>query len=164
MGHIGSYVWELRQQVGTRQLLLPGAQVLVLRTDGAALLQRRADNGLWELPAGACEPGHSFADTAAAELFEETGIRADPADLVAFASLSDPVLHQLQYPNGDRVHAFALCFCLTGWDGTVLPEESEVAEIAFFPLDRVPAPTHPPTLEVLRLYGQYVLTGAFQAR
>ena len=164
MGHVGSYVWELRQKVGSRQLLLPGAQVLVLRADGAALLQRRADNGVWELPAGACEPGQSFAGAAAAELFEETGIRADPAELVAFASLSDPQLHQLEYPNGDRVHAFALCFVLEGWQGTVMPEEAEVSEIGFFSLTRIPAPTHPPTLEVLRLFGLYRQTGAFQAR
>lgn len=164
MAHVGSYVWELRQKVGSRQLLLPGAQVLVLRTDGAALLQRRADNGVWELPAGACEPGQSFAGAAAAELYEETGIRTDPADLVAFASLSDPNLHQLEYPNGDRVHAFALCFLLDGWEGTVTPEESEVSEIGFFPLTQVPAPTHPPTLEVLRLFGLYRRTGVFQAR
>lgn len=164
MGHVGSYVWELRQKVGSRQLLLPGAQVLVLRTDGAALLQRRTDNGLWELPAGACEPGQSFAGAAAAELFEETGIRADPDGLVAFASLSDPKLHQLEYPNGDRVHAFALCFVLEGWDGTVTPEESEVAEIGFFPLTQIPAPAHPPTVEVLRLFELYRRTGVFQAR
>ncbi|WP_104053400.1 MULTISPECIES: NUDIX domain-containing protein [unclassified Arthrobacter] len=164
MGHIGSYVWELRQKVGKRQLLLPGAQVLVLRTDGTALLQRRVDNGVWELPAGACEPGQSFAGAAVAELFEETGIRTDPADLVAFASLSDPDLHQLEYPNGDRVHAFALCFCLTGWEGSVTPEKSEVSEIGFFPLSRVPDPLHPPTREVLQLYAQYLQTGIFQAR
>ena len=152
------------KKLGSHQLLLPGAQVLVLQTDGAALLQRRTDNGLWELPAGACEPGQSFAGAAAAELFEETGIRADPDGLVAFASLSDPKLHQLEYPNGDRVHAFALCFVLEGWDGTVTPEESEVAEIGFFPLTQIPAPAHPPTVKVLRLFELYRRTGVFQAR
>ncbi|GAC1373463.1 MAG: NUDIX hydrolase [Pseudarthrobacter sp.] len=164
MGHIGSYVWELRQQVGSRQLLLPGAQVLVLGAQGTVLFQRRVDNGVWEFPAGACEPGQSFATTAVAELFEETGIRADSADLVAFASLSEPELHQLEYPNGDKVHAFALCFALERWEGDVLPEEAEVSEIAFFPLTEAPSPTHPPTLEVIRLYQRYRETGAFQAR
>jgi 8-oxo-dGTP pyrophosphatase MutT (NUDIX family) len=164
VGHIGSYVWELRQKVGSRQLLLPGAQVLVLGAHGTALFQRRVDNGVWELPAGACEPGQSFADTAVAELFEETGILANSADLIAFASLSEPELHQLEYPNGDKVHAFALCFVLERWQGNVLPEKSEVSEIAFFPLTEVPSPTHPPTLEVIRLYRRYRETGAFQAR
>jgi len=86
VGHIGSYVWELRQKVGSRQLLLPGAQVLVLGDNGTALFQRRVDNGVWELPAGACEPGQGFAGTAVAELFEETGILANSADLIAFAT------------------------------------------------------------------------------
>lgn len=52
MGYVGSYVWELRQQVGSRLLLLPGAQVLVIRADGLILFQRRSDNGVWEFPAG----------------------------------------------------------------------------------------------------------------
>ncbi|MEQ4518409.1 NUDIX domain-containing protein [Pseudarthrobacter sp. B907] len=164
MGHVGSYVWELRQKVGSRQLLLPGAQVLVLRSDGTALFQRRVDNGVWELPAGACEPGQSFTRTAVAELFEETGIEADPADLVAFASLSEPELHQLEYPNGDKVHAFALCFVLESWKGNVVPEPSEVREIAFFPLSQPPLPIHQPTLEVIKLYQRYRETGVFQAR
>ena len=40
--------------------------------------------------------------------------RAQPrdraGDLVPFATFSDPVAHLLIYPNGDQVHAFALCF------------------------------------------------------
>jgi 8-oxo-dGTP pyrophosphatase MutT (NUDIX family) len=144
--------------------LLPGAQIQVLNAHGAALFQRRVDNGVCKLPAGACEPGQSFATAAVAELFEETGILAHPADPVAFASLSDPELHQLEYPNGDKVHALALCFLLERWEGDVLPEKSEVSEIAFFPLTKVPEPTHPPTLEVIRLYQQYRENRVFQAR
>ncbi|GAA1344959.1 hypothetical protein GCM10009611_20880 [Arthrobacter roseus] len=83
--------------------------------------------------------------------------------LVPFGSLSDPNLHTLRYPNGDLTHAFAMCFYLPVWEGTVTPEASEVAEIEFFPLDAVPAPTHKPTLEVLRLFELYRQTGNFQA-
>lgn len=164
MGHVGSYAWELRQQVGSRELLLPGAQVVVLGPDETVLFQRRTDSGVWEFPAGACEPGQSFATAAVAELFEKTGIRADATDLTAFASLSEPQLHQLQYPNGDKVHALALCFALERWTGTITPEESEVSHIAFFPLAAPPEPLHPPTREVIRLYLRYRQSGAFQAR
>lgn len=163
MAYEGSYVWQLRQQLGSRLLLLPGAQVLVFRTDGQVLFQRRQDNGLWELPAGSCEPGQSFSDAAVAELFEETGIQAQPKDLVPFGSLSDPNLHMLHYPNGDQVHAFAMCFYLPEWEGTVTPEAVEVAEIDFFPLDKIPLPIHGPTLQVIRLYDLYRQTGKFQA-
>lgn len=41
------------------------------------LVQRRADSGAWEIPAGACEPGQSFATAAVAELAQETGIVAE---------------------------------------------------------------------------------------
>lgn len=163
MGHVGSYLWKIRQHLGSQLVLMPGAQVLVLNTDGLALFQCRADTGLWELPSGGCEPGQSFRTAAAAELAEETGILIPPEDLVPFGSLSDGALHTLTYPNGDRVQAFAMCFVYSGWEGTVLPEEAEVSDWGFFAVDAPPAPTHPPTLEVLRLHARFVETGDFQA-
>lgn len=164
MGHIGSYLWKIRQHLGSQLVLLPGAQVLVLGEQGGhALFQRRVDNGVWELPAGGCEPGQSFRTAAVAELFEETGIIAKAEDLEPFASLSDPSIHTLTYPNGDQVQAFAMCFVLTSWEGSLSPEASEVSDLGFFPLVDPPSPTHVPTLEVLKLYARFQETGVFQA-
>ena len=84
-----SYIKSLRDSVGSSLLLVPGAQVLVMRADGKILLQRRSDNGVWEIPAGSCEPGQSFRTAASNELLEETGIEASTESLVAFASFSD---------------------------------------------------------------------------
>ena len=39
------YIMDLRQVVGQRKLLMPGAGVFPIR-DGRVLLQRRKDNGL----------------------------------------------------------------------------------------------------------------------
>lgn len=163
MGHEGSYLWRLRQDVGPRLLLVPGAQVVALDDDGGALFQRRADTGVWEFPGGGAEPGQDFRAVAAAELSEETGLQADPQSLIPFASLSDPAYHELEYPNGDRVHAFALCFVWPGAGGTLRTEESEVAELAFRPVDDPPRPMSRPAARVLELYRAYVATGAFQA-
>lgn len=163
MGHVGSYLWKLRQHLGSQLVLLPGAQVLVLGQDGTALFQRRTDNGVWELPAGGCEPGQSFRTTAIAELFEETGIVAKAEDLEPFASLSEPAIHTLTYPNGDQVQAFAMCFALTTWEGNLSAEESEVSDLGFFPINDPPTPIHTPTLEVLKLYTRFRETGLFQA-
>ncbi|MCZ0982844.1 NUDIX domain-containing protein [Streptomyces diastatochromogenes] len=69
---------------------MPGAQVLLLDGEGRGLFQQRVDTGVWELPAGACEEDGDFADAAARELLEETGLRVAREDLEAFASLSDP--------------------------------------------------------------------------
>lgn len=61
------------------------ATVLLLRRDGAALLQHRDDKpdlpeaGLWVPPGGHAEPGESVCDCARRELREET--EYDAADL-----------------------------------------------------------------------------------
>jgi len=55
--------------------------VVLLRGDGAALLQLRDDKpgiqdpGIWVFPGGHVEPGETLAGGAARELFEETGYR-----------------------------------------------------------------------------------------
>ncbi|MGA4844492.1 NUDIX domain-containing protein [Streptomyces sp. G45] len=164
MTYTGSYIWSLRQQVGSRTLLVPGAQVLLLDADGRGLFQQRVDNGVWELPAGACEEGGDFADAAVRELAEETGLRVERDDLEAFASLSDPDVHTLTYPNGDVTHCFALCFVARRWTGELAPGADEVRQAAFAPLDAPPHPLHPPTAVVLALYEKYRTEGRFQAR
>ena len=57
------------------------AAVVLLRADGAALLQHRDDlpglshAGKWTPPGGHCEPGESIEECARREFFEETGYR-----------------------------------------------------------------------------------------
>lgn len=156
-----SYLAQLRRDVGSRLLLLPGAQVLAMDADDRILFQRSRDSGLWELPAGGAEPGDSFRRTAAREFQEETGLEVAEEDLVPFASLSQPDVHTLTYPNGDVVHCFALCFEARRWTGTLQPGADEVLEAGFF--SAPPGPLHPPTEVVLRLHATYRQTGLFQA-
>ena len=162
MTYEGSYLWEVRQRVGSRLLLMPGAQVLVVDPADRVLFQRSRDSGLWELPAGAAEPGDSFRTTAVRELFEETGLVVAQEELVPFASLSEADVHTLTYPNGDVLHCFALCFEARRWSGELRPAADEVWEAAFF--DHAPAELHPPTRVVLESYEAYRATGVFQAR
>ncbi|GAA2264793.1 hypothetical protein GCM10010145_43840 [Streptomyces ruber] len=164
VGYVGSYVWSLRRVVGSRLLLVPGAQVLLRDDEGRVLFQQRADSGVWELPAGACEEDGDFADAAVRELAEETGLRVDRADLTAFGSLSDPGVHTLTYPNGDVTHCFALCFTAGRWSGELSPDRDEVVRAAFHGIDDPPRPLHPPTSAVLAMFREYRATGRFQAR
>jgi len=164
MPFVGSHLWQIRQLVGGALMLVPGAQVLLLDADNRVLLQQRADDGTWALPAGACEENSTFASTAVTELREETGLVVDEADLVPFGCLSDPGVHIITYPNGDVTHCFAMCFEARAWHGTLRPEPGEVQDLGFFALDALPAPTHPPALAVLDLHAAYRRTGTFQAR
>lgn len=147
--------------MGSRLLLLPGAQVLAIDADDRILFQRSRDTGVWELPAGGAEPGDSFRGTAAREFTEETGLVVAEHDLIPFASLSQADVHTLTYPNGDVVQCFALCFETRTWTGILRPSADEVLESGFFTTP--PRPLHPPTEVVLRLYAAYRETGLFQA-
>lgn len=59
----------------------PAARILLLDKGGRALLFRFVPDDrppFWCTPGGALEPGETHAAAARRELFEETGIRADP--------------------------------------------------------------------------------------
>jgi 8-oxo-dGTP pyrophosphatase MutT (NUDIX family) len=164
MGYIGSRTWQLRQFVGTRLLLMPGSQVRLVDPAERILFQQRKDSGLWEIPAGAAEPGSTFASTAASEVREETGRAVAEEHLTPFGCLSDPGVHLITYPNGDQMHCFALCFEARRWSGTVEPENAEVMDIAFADMATPPGPLQPPTKVVLTMYAEFRRTGCFQAR
>lgn len=164
MAFVGSYLWRLRQRVGSELVLMPGAMIALLRDDREVLLTRRTDDGTWCLPAGGAEPGGSFARTAIDELAEETGIAVEQRDLVPFGCLSEAELHTIEYEGGDVTHCFALLFLARTWSGEPRPDPEEVAEIAFAELATLPAPIHPPSGHALELLGKYLGGGGFQLR
>jgi 8-oxo-dGTP pyrophosphatase MutT (NUDIX family) len=143
---------------------MPGAMIVLQRQDQRVLLTKRADDGTWCLPAGAAEPGGSFARTAIDELAEETGIKVSEADLAPFGCLSEAEAHTIHYPNGDLTHCFALCFLATVWQGVARPNEDEATEAQFVDLGALPEPIHPPTAYALELLSAYRRSGAFQVR
>lgn len=54
------------------------AAAVILDDQRRVLLVLRGSDpgkGLWSVPGGKCDPGESFAETAAREVFEETGLR-----------------------------------------------------------------------------------------
>lgn len=158
-----SYIGQLRELVGGRVLLSPGAIVVLVRDDGRILVQRRADNGRWELPAGGCEPGQSFRAAAVSELSDETGIELQPSDLIPFATLSDPAEHMLTYSNGDLVHAYAMCFWAPVGDVHPWGRDGEAVEHRWVLPEEMPTPTHPPSGYVLARFRAYLDSGQFQA-
>jgi 8-oxo-dGTP pyrophosphatase MutT (NUDIX family) len=156
----GSYVWRLRQALGTDTLLLPGATVLVVDAAERVLLMSRRDTGRWGLPGGGAEPGSSFASTAARELEEETGLRAEATDLEAFACVSDPDVAVKTYPHGDRVHGFEMCFVVRRWTGELRPVDGEAVALEFFA--GLPEQRNDLVDVVVGLWRAYEQTGRFQ--
>jgi 8-oxo-dGTP pyrophosphatase MutT (NUDIX family) len=164
VGFAGSYLWRLRQKVGSDLVLMPGAMVVVQRADGRVLLTRRIDDGTWCLPAGAAEKGSSFAETAIAELGEETGAIVSASGLEPFGCLSRAADHTLAYPNGDVTHCFAMCFLARTWSGDLRPDGAEAEAFDFFGIDSPPAPVHGPSEVALGMFRQFLASGEFQVR
>ena len=158
MGFEGSYLWRLRQKIGSELVVVPAAQILVIDSDDRFLLIRRSDTGWWGLPSGCAEPHSTFALTAVRELEEETGLRAEETDLEPFACSSSA--GPITYPNGDQVHGFAMCFAVRNWTGDLRPLDGEALDLSFFA--ELPDQCHDEVKETLDLWQAYCRTGRFQ--
>jgi len=115
---------------------LPVAVAVVPVADGGILAVRRAipPRGL-ALPGGFIELGETWQEAAARELAEETGIRADPADLRELRVLSAPDGTLLVFGAAPEVGRDALAAFRPS------PEVSGV-EVLLAPSDEVVFPLH----------------------
>jgi 8-oxo-dGTP pyrophosphatase MutT (NUDIX family) len=144
------YILELRRYVGSRPLIMTGAAVIVRDGEGRLLLQRRADTGDWGTIGGSMEPGESFEETAARELYEEAGLTAKELRFVALLSGRDMYF---RYPNGDEVYNAMAVFEAVGVSGEPAVNDDEGLELAWFD-PRRPIPELNPLAErILRLAG-----------
>lgn len=129
------YIRELRDLVGTRPLLLPGALVAILDTARRVMLTRRVDTGEWSLPGGHMEPGETIEDTARREVLEETGLVVGELALLGLFSGKD---FYYRYPNGDEIYKLTVVFTAEHPGGELELDRTEVAGAEFFALDRLP--------------------------
>ena len=128
------YVSDLRKIVGTRPLILPGAEVLVFDPEGRILLQRRADTGEWAIPGGMMEPGESFEQTARREVEEECGLILGTLTLLNIYSGQD---FYYRYPHGDEVYNVSAAFVCRDFTGSLRTDDESTA-IGFYPMDALP--------------------------
>ena len=157
-----SYIGQLRKVLGHRTLLIPGAAVVIENKQQQVLLHQRGDNHLWCVPGGSAEEGLDFIATAVKELNEETGLTVAPQDLTAFASLSDPLVNTLRYPNGDVSHYFVLCFWATRWQGELKSDGVETLNLDFFAPHQIPKNSLPSTTKILQFLAEFKQSRVFQ--
>lgn len=121
---VSRYVSELREVVGSRLLLIPGVAALLRDREGRVLLQLRADDGSWNLPAGAVDPGETPFEAIVREVREETGLHVVPGRI---AGVFGGPGHRHTYPNGDRVEPTTIVFecAVVGGEIRKQPDETE---------------------------------------
>jgi len=121
-----------------------GVRALVIDPDRGVLLVRHSYLPGFHLPGGGVDPGESAREAALRELFEETGVAAEHAELIG-----------LYFNKGlarrDHVAVFAVGH-FTCPSGGALATTREIAEAGFFPLDDLPAETTAPTRRRLKEY------------
>lgn len=133
---VGNFLQDLRRVIGHRPWFSPGANVLVTDDQGRLLLLRHGHTRRWTLPGGGLEPGETFAQTAARELFEETGLTA--ARLEPLEMFAGPE-YRFTYPNGDVVDYVSVLYRAHGLTGDLTPQGGEVLETGWFSVDELPA-------------------------
>jgi 8-oxo-dGTP pyrophosphatase MutT (NUDIX family) len=132
---ISEYVKKLRAQIGRGLLLLPGVAAVVRDEAGRVLLERRSDDGRWDLPAGAIDPGESPAQALVREVFEETGLLVRPERLLGVFGGAGS---RFCYPNGDEVEYTDLLFECRITGGDLTPHDGEASELRFFAPEELP--------------------------
>ena len=96
---------------------------------------RRADSGLWALPAGAIEPGEAPADAVRREVEEETGLSVQPRRVAGvFGGLG----FRHRYDNGDEVEWTVTVFECDVTGGVLTALDGEALELRYFPPDEAP--------------------------
>ncbi len=130
-----SYIGKIRQKIGHDRLITATADVVAISSDEKICLVFNKDFSSWSLPAGHVEIGDTWQQGAARELLEEAGLKAEPSDLIPFATISGKgYMHD--YPNGDLVAPFTLVFyCNKFVDTKTIDDEDEIEKMGWFSLD-----------------------------
>jgi 8-oxo-dGTP pyrophosphatase MutT (NUDIX family) len=155
-----SYLGKLRQVIGPRPVLMPGARIVVHDRQQRVLLELRKDFRKWGVPGGSGELGDDIATTARRELYEETGLKV--AKLEPFGIASNPKNETITFPNGDVIQNLAVLFHAPKPKGVVRPDAEEALDLAWFAPGKLPRDILPNSLRTLRAYWRFRKTGKFQ--
>ena len=99
---------------------------------GELLLVQRADSGAWLYPTGWADVGYSASEVALKEVEEETGILAEPVQLIA-------VLDGLRL-GFTSIPLYSLVFHCRMVGGELRPHPLETRAVGFFAEDALPSP------------------------
>lgn len=134
-----SYISELRQAVGTKRIILPGAAGAIVRND-KILLVKHGSLKKWQIPGGSMELNESVEDTVEREIKEELNIEMKTDKLIAV--LSSPKWN-MEFPNGDKIQQLTFFFLMKGHfdEHEIKLQNEEVYDYKFFDFNHIPENT-----------------------
>ena len=119
---------------------------VILRKGGSILMGKRRGShgaGTWSFPGGHLEPGETVAGCGARELWEETGIAADPARMKKFTFTNDV----FEAEGKHYVTLYVECEAWESMEEAVLREPDKCEEWRFF--EAAPSPLFLPIKNLL---------------
>lgn len=140
------YIDELRESVGTRPLIVCGANVIIMDDNHRILMHHRRDNDRWGLPGGMMELKESLEENAVREVFEETGITC--LELKLFNIYSGEGLYY-KYPDGNEVYYVTTTFVCKKFIGEVVLDLDEGKAVKFFSVKDIPSRLSPPIAMII---------------
>jgi 8-oxo-dGTP pyrophosphatase MutT (NUDIX family) len=132
---MGEYIKNMRKLIGTQPLMVAGATVVVINDKREVLLQQRSDINKWGFPGGVMEFGETLEETAARELYEETGLRASDLNFIDILS-GEKECHT--YPNGDEIFGVTAVYTTSSINGELVIKDGESLYLKFFSLHDLP--------------------------
>jgi len=139
---MSDYVRSLRERVGTMQLEMPTASVIVFDEARRILLVRHVEGNEWTTPGGLIEPEETPADAAVREAWEETGLAVE---LVRIIGVFGGKPCTSTYSNGDRIAWVSTLFEGKVVGGVARHDGEETLEVRFLHVDelrRLPRKPH----------------------
>ena len=143
------YISELRELIGTRPIIMVGANVMVVDSENRLLLQLRTDNNCWGLPGGSMELGESLQEVAKRELYEECNLTANQ---LTFFNIYSGEEFYYQYPHGDEIYNVIATFICEDYEGELRADKDEVLALQFFSIDELPSNLSPPEIPIIHEY------------
>ena len=151
------YISDIRNKVGHDPIFMPSAGGCIYK-DGNILLQKRTDSGEWALHGGCLELGDTFYQALVRELKEEINIDVKKATPIAI--LSGKKENHI-YPNEDETYGIDMVFMVDEYEGIPTPDNIEVSDLKWFPLDNLPENLHEPDINFFPILRNYLENKGF---
>lgn len=132
---MGDYIGDLRKLIGSRPLIMCGANVILINDKEEILLHHRVDNDCFGLPGGAMELGESLEETARRETIEEVGITCAKMKLLNIYSGKELYY---KYPDGNEVYNVTATYICRDFSGEIKVDFTEGKDAKFFPIENIP--------------------------